>query len=326
MLSVIVLVAAMLGMLLAAELFTNSVEWLGHLLGLEEGAVGSVLAAVGTALPETLIPIIAIARGGAAARDVSAGAILGAPFMLSTLAMCVSGAAVLILRGRRAPHTAVHLDLPGARRDVTWFLCSFVPLILASLLPWRPARIALAVLLLAGYALYVRVALARTLEEHVPPPALHFGRREAPRPWLVLLQLLVALGLLTGAAEVFVTEVQAVAALAHIGLLALALLLVPLATELPEKFNSVSWLARRKDGLAIGNLTGAMVFQSAIPGAIGLAFTDWQLSSYSWLSSGIAVFSMVALWLVLRSGRPVSAWLLLGGGLLYGLYVADVLH
>ncbi|MGH2470719.1 MAG: sodium:calcium antiporter, partial [Chloroflexota bacterium] len=174
--------------------------------------------------------------------------------------------------------------------------------------------------------LYLRVALTHTAEEHAAPPPLHFGRRGVPRLWPVLLQLLLALGLLTGAAEVFVTEVQAVAALAHIGLLTLSLLLVPLATELPEKFNSVSWLARRKDGLAIGNLTGAMVFQSAIPGAIGLAFTDWQLTSYSWLSSGIAVFSMVVLWLVLRIQRPVSAWLLMGGGLLYGLFVADVLH
>ena len=38
--------------LIGAELFTNGIEWAGHRLKLAEGAVGSLLAAVGTALPE----------------------------------------------------------------------------------------------------------------------------------------------------------------------------------------------------------------------------------------------------------------------------------
>ena len=57
---ILILIAAFLIILLGAELFTNSIEWFGRKLNLAEGAVGSVLAAVGTALPETMIPIIAI--------------------------------------------------------------------------------------------------------------------------------------------------------------------------------------------------------------------------------------------------------------------------
>ncbi|HNC05350.1 MAG TPA: hypothetical protein PLS38_03490, partial [Solirubrobacterales bacterium] len=49
--------------LTGALLFTNAIEWLGHKLNLGEGAVGSILAAVGTAMPETLIPIVAIIGG-----------------------------------------------------------------------------------------------------------------------------------------------------------------------------------------------------------------------------------------------------------------------
>src|SRR5438034_1359613 len=71
--------------LLAAELFTNGIEWVGETLGLSEGAVGSVLAAVGTALPETLLPLVAIAIGHPQGEEIGIGAILGAPFMLSTL-------------------------------------------------------------------------------------------------------------------------------------------------------------------------------------------------------------------------------------------------
>ena len=45
------LALAFVVILAGAELFTNGIEWFGLKLGLAEGAVGSVLAAVGTALP-----------------------------------------------------------------------------------------------------------------------------------------------------------------------------------------------------------------------------------------------------------------------------------
>ena len=61
---VLILAVAFVIILLGAELFTNGIEWFGRKLELAEGAVGSVLAAVGTALPETMIPIIAILSGG----------------------------------------------------------------------------------------------------------------------------------------------------------------------------------------------------------------------------------------------------------------------
>src|SRR6187402_2232246 len=96
---IVILVVALLIILLGAELFTNGIEWFGRKLELAEGAVGSVLAAVGTALPETLIPIIAIAFGtGESSEAVGVGAILGAPFMLSTLAMFVTGVGVIAFR------------------------------------------------------------------------------------------------------------------------------------------------------------------------------------------------------------------------------------
>ncbi|MBI4389541.1 MAG: sodium:calcium antiporter, partial [Nitrospinae bacterium] len=55
-LTFILLIASFVLILLAAELFTNGVEWLGDKLNLTQGAVGSILAAIGTALPETIIP------------------------------------------------------------------------------------------------------------------------------------------------------------------------------------------------------------------------------------------------------------------------------
>ena len=113
----LILVLAFVIILLGAELFTNGIEWFGRKLELAEGAVGSVLAAVGTALPETMIPIIAILFAtGESSNEVGVGAILGAPFMLATLAMFVTGVAVLVRRlGAARPATTMHVDTARPR-------------------------------------------------------------------------------------------------------------------------------------------------------------------------------------------------------------------
>src|SRR6266550_7429995 len=107
----LVLLVSFFIILAGAELFTNGIEWFGRKLGLAEGAVGSVLAAVGTALPETMIPIVAILFGaGEASRDVAVGAVLGAPFMLATLAMFVTGVAVLLAARDRVDGDVMPVD------------------------------------------------------------------------------------------------------------------------------------------------------------------------------------------------------------------------
>src|ERR1051326_9187039 len=115
-----------LGVILAgAELFTNGVEWVGESFGLSEGAVGSVLAAVGTALPETLLPLVAIISGHHAGEEIGIGAILGAPFILTTLAMVVIGVTVLFAArgGRRS--TDLAFDRRVLRQDLGYFLVMY---------------------------------------------------------------------------------------------------------------------------------------------------------------------------------------------------------
>src|SRR5215217_8849581 len=126
---VLELVLSAAAIVVAAALFTNAVEILGERLNLGEGAVGSVLAAVGTALPETMIPLVAIVAslftGSSAAGDIGVGAILGAPFLLATLAMFVAGASALVFRRRRESDDDVMIDEGTARRDMLCFLVFF---------------------------------------------------------------------------------------------------------------------------------------------------------------------------------------------------------
>ena len=124
---VLILAVAFVIILLGAELFTNGIEWFGRKLQLAEGAVGSVLAAVGTALPETMIPIIAILTGGGseASHSVGVGAILGAPFMLSTLAMFVTGVAVLYQAKKRPAGDVMPVDTEVLAHDVRYFVIAY---------------------------------------------------------------------------------------------------------------------------------------------------------------------------------------------------------
>jgi cation:H+ antiporter len=102
MLNSLVLMLALAIILLGATVFTNGLEWFGKKMNLSDGAVGSIFAAIGTALPETLVPIVAIMFGSPdAGHKIGVGAIIGAPFMLGTLAFFVSGVAVIVNRSKR---------------------------------------------------------------------------------------------------------------------------------------------------------------------------------------------------------------------------------
>jgi cation:H+ antiporter len=337
---VLVLAIAFLVILLGAELFTNGIEWFGRKLELAQGAVGSVLAAVGTALPETMIPIIAIVFGGrgAATDEVGIGAILGAPFMLATLAMFVTGVGVLAFRGQRATGTRMVVDTVVLVHDIRWFVIAYSIAIGAAFLPpgAGAVRLAVAVFLLGLYAWYVKRHLDAEAEEGGELPPLRFGpldradRGPVPRLRIVNAQVLVALACIVGGAYLFVGAVDRISAGAGVSELLLALVIAPIATELPEKFNSLIWVRQGKDTLAMGNITGAMVFQSAIPTvvALTLAGESWRITDETKLafaSAGIAFVSVAAVFLPMWRRARLDGRSLLVGGLLYLLYVALVL-
>src|SRR3954470_23741470 len=337
-----ILAVAFVVILIGAELFTNGIEWFGRKLQLAEGAVGSVLAAVGTALPETMIPIIAILfASGASASAVGVGAILGAPFMLSTLAMFVTGAAVLWSARRRSEGDSMRVDTVVLAHDMRYFGIAYAIAIGAAFLPLEPVWLKwiVAVGLLAIYAWYVKghfAAEAGDPSEELAPLRFHRldrggHRREpaVPRLRIVNVQVIVALGLIIAGAIFFVDAVEHIAEQFLVDGLLLALVIAPIATELPEKLNSVIWVRQGKDTLAMGNITGAMVFQSTIPTVVALIFASdaWHFSADSRVAFASAAVAFLASALIFipmaRSGRLLGRGLLVGGAF-YVLYLAIV--
>lgn len=326
----IVLLVVSFGVILAgAELFTNGIEWFGHKLELGEGAIGSVLAAVGTALPETMVPLIAIVfGGGAAGAEVGVGAILGAPFMLATLAMFVTGFGVLIFRRRRASGSDLRPDVGVVKHDVIYFAGAYALAIAAAFLPadleWL--RRLTAMVLIAIYLHHVWIHLRAEAAEHEGLAPLRFHRLdrgapphpEPPRLPIVVVQVVFALVCIIGGAWGFVRAVEDVASGSGLDPTLLALVVAPIATELPETLNSVLWVRKGKDTLALGNVTGAMVFQSVIPTSIGLVFApaSWAVGespvAFSSAAVAFAAVAAIAVPMVAR-GRLGARWLLVGG-------------
>ncbi len=281
--------------LAGALLFTNAVEWIGHKLSLGEGAVGSILAAVGTAMPETLIAIVALLSASEGSEDVAIGAIVGAPFLLGTLAMGLVGLFAYLYREKRVQGVELNAHKPTLERDLLFFLVLFT---VGGLLAWGPptgVRIVVGIVFIVAYFLYIALTLRGggevQADETLNPLIFErrTERREDPALGLCVIQLLVGLGAMVGGAHLFVEELLHIAEAIGVEALVLALILAPLATELPEKVNSFFWVREGKDALALGNITGAMVFQSMVPVGIGLIFTDWELTWTAVLSIGLGV-------------------------------------
>lgn len=314
--------------------FTNAVEHLGKIYKLNEGAVGSILAAVGTALPETIVPLVAIIGAYLAhtdihvGKEIGIGAILGAPFLLSTLAMFVTGLAVVIFWKMGKRERKMNANYVVMFRDLKFFFFSYTLAIAAGFIHFKPLKYACAVALVAYYLLYVFKTLNCShsdCTESADLDELLFERIfKKYNAFLIWLQVLVSIAALICFAHMFVGQIRYFAELFSINPLVLSLILAPIATELPEKFNSVLWVSQKKDTLALGNITGAMVFQSCVPTAIGILLTPWVFGTESIINIILVYLSTVVLFINLYRDKAFSAHILVTCGLFYLIYLVYI--
>ena len=275
---ILILCIALVVILVGAEVFTNALEHLGERLGISEGVTGSIFAAVGTALPETMVPIFAIlsSSGSMEVRhEVGVGAILGAPLMLSTLAFILMAGFAAKKRGW---HGALRPEITGLTRDLTWFNYVFALGVIAAIVPqeWTMVRGSISLLLVMSYGLYLLVTIrasASLVDDGHGTEAdhpLYLTKLGLPvHMYVILFQLGFGFILIMFGAKGFVYGVEHLAPMLGISALALSLLVIPLATELPEKVNSVIWIRRGRDTLAFGNITGCHGFSRKPLAGIG---------------------------------------------------------
>ena len=315
---------------LACEWFVNAVEWLGQRLKVGPLAVGTILAAFGTALPESVVTFVAVVFGTSGAqKDIGVGAAMGGPLALATVAYGVTGWMMLARRRRaraeatakvKAPVGGPATDDPAApvagedagdlaklARDQRWFLAIFVVKVALGLVafafkPW------LGLLFFAAYAVYFwREIRGGGGGEHGDgedlEPLLLQRRRAKPATWAVVTQTLATLVVIFAASQLFVHQLDAIGPMLGLPATVTALLLSPIATELPEIMNAVIWVRQGKTPLALANISGAMMIQATVPSGLGLLFTPWRFNTPLLISGVATMAAIVYLLALLRAGK-----------------------
>jgi len=309
----------------ACEYFVNSIEWLGKKLNLGETATGTVLAAFGTALPESAVTFVAVVMGRTPeVRDIGVGAAMGGPLVLATIAYAVVGVALWGNRRRLGRATVrVHVEHARLARDQAWFLSIFVVkcglgLIAFAFKPW------LGVLFLLAYAIYVWQELKGEGDTSHGDDleALKF-QPSASNPSLpmVALQATLSLLVIAVAAHVFVLQIENIGEAMHLPPHLVALVLSPVATELPETMNALIWVRQGKERLALANISGAMMIQATIPSALAIFATPWMFDKPLIMAGIMTAAAIVYLWWLFRRGH-VDGRKLAPVGLLYGVFAA----
>lgn len=319
-LTVVLLLGSAVVIYLSCEFFVNGVEWVGRRLAVGQKATGTVLAAFGTALPESVVTFVAVAFGASAAsKDLGVGAALGGPLALSTIAYATVGI-VLIATRRHLPDTpAIRDEFRRLSRDQGWFLAIFAAKVTLGVVvfAWKPWC---GVLFLIAYGLYVRHEMTGPAgaEEGALEPLKFQPRTESPGTAMALVQTLLALVVIFAASRVFVAQLEHLGPALGLEPQLLALLLSPIATELPETMNAVIWVRQGKYRLALANISGAMMIQATVPTALGLFFTPWRLDTSLLLAAGVTAIAVATLFVAFRRG-VISRRLLAA---MAGLYVA----
>lgn len=318
---------------LACEWFVNAVEWLGVRLKMGTLAIGTVLAAIGTALPESVVTLVAVTMGSTpSSKDIGVGAAMGGPLVLATIAYGVTGwmlwrrkRELTITRsdnpekGKRDPLEDV--DLSRLPSDQKWFLSIFMVkvslgLVAFAIKPW------FGLLFFAAYGLYFFKEMRADAEAHssadIEPLKLQ-PKRATPSGWAVLVQTVVTLTIIFGASQVFVAQLEWAGPELGISATVTALLLSPIATELPEVMNAIIWVRQGKISLALANISGAMMIQATVPSGLGLLFTPWHFDGPLLYSGVITIVAILYLLWLFRTNRFTSGRLAWSAGF-YGLF------
>lgn len=317
----VTLLLAIIVIYYSCELFVNGIEWVGRKFNISQCAIGTVLAAFGTALPESVVTFVAVAFNGTREQqDIGIGAAMGGPLVLGTIAYAVVGFCIIVFRKKRELGTEIDIDSNKLCKDQLWFLSIFFFKVLLGFLVFS-GKSWTALLFLGAYALYfykeMRAECTLPLEE-LEPLKFQPHKTNPTTSWVVG-QTIFSLILISTSSHLFVTNLELISSMWQVSPLVVSLLLSPLATELPEILNAVIWVRQGKEALALGNISGSMMIQATIPSALGIYFTPWLFDKHLMIAGIITLISIIYLLVTLKRNK-LSPHRLLYAGLFYLIF------
>jgi cation:H+ antiporter len=216
-------------------------------------------------------------------------------------------------------------DTARLARDQTWFLAIFVVkvglgLVAFTLKPW------LGLLFFTAYAVYFRRETAggadRASSVDLAPLRLRPGR-PSPSTAAIVAQTTGALTVIFLASQLFVRQLEWAGPALGLPPVVAALLLAPVATELPEIMNAIIWVRHGRTQLALANISGAMMIQATVPSGIGLLATPWRFDTPLLLAGAVTILAVGYLLVIFRTGRVTAGRLIVAAGF-YALFAVSL--
>lgn len=251
---------------------------------------------------------------------------MGGPLVLATLAYAVVSLALIYNHHRLHRETYnIRADQARMSHDQLAFLMVFalkvaLGVVVFVIKPW------LRVLFLASYAIYAWREIKdshKAPEEEIEPLKIQPSLTAPSWKWAAL-QTGLAIVVIGIASNLFVGQLETIGKVLHWSPHLVALLLSPVATELPEMMNAIIWIRQGKERLALANISGAMMIQATIPSALGIIFTPWLFDGpliAAGIFTGVAI---IYLWSLFRR-ESVDARALVAVGSLYIVFVLLIL-
>ncbi|MBV7274468.1 sodium:calcium antiporter [Clostridium sp. PL3] len=325
--TLLIMITSALIIYFSCELFVNGIEWVGKAFKISQNAVGSILAAFGTALPESIVTFIAVVFGAnSSQKDIGVGAALGGPLVLSTLAYAIVGISIIIFSSRRKLGSCINVNGEKLARDQTWFMWIFVfkiglGLVAFTIKPW------LGFLFLIAYGVYFYKEMSSDVVEIAEElePLKFSPKSENPKKSLILVQTIVSLVLIFVGSQMFVHNLGALSVSLGMAPHMVSLLLSPVATELPETLNALIWVRQGKENLALSNISGSMMIQATVPSALGIIFTPWMLDKSLMIAAIITFMAILLIWATLKRSC-LSAKRLSFNAVLYIIFILGILY
>jgi len=328
--SIILLILSIGLVLISCFFFNNAIEWFGKRFELSEGIIGKIISIIGTSIPQIIIPLIAfIFIRGAETIEISIGAIIEAPFVLSTLGFAIIGFRIITLAKKGERGIEMEADFIIISRDLKFFLITYSFAIFAGLLTDKVPKvfIGFVLLIIYGYYLYRNVVYEERVSEELHTPLYFSSRGGEITLELIIFQLISSLIAFIGGGWLFIHTMKEMATLIGgvqaplIGLI-LAILFIPIVVELPSKFNLIIWLKEGKDTLTLSDMISSMIFQACILVIIGILFTPWKLQGIGLLVGCIPIVVTAIIYITMTMQEKVNPYILLWSGGFYLVFIA----
>ncbi len=292
LLNIVYGLAGLAGLYFGAETLVKGASSIARKAGISQLVIGLTLVAAATSAPELVVSVFAAIDGNA---DISLGNIVGSNIVNIVLILGVC-ACITPLTVRRQ---LLRLDAP-VMLGVTILLTGFY-LYTRGLTRWQGVILLTGFLVYSGWNIY---ASKKEAKEN-PEPDENKPEKLLSIP-VALLFTAVGLGMLVGAAKLFLWSAVFFSKMAHLSDAVIGLTVVAVGTSLPELATSLVAASKGEKDIAVGNVLGSNIFN--ILGILGITAVISPLSNASLnpVDMTVMLFSAAALLPIMRTGWKIS--------------------